>query len=432
MDHVANVAFLLVGLIVGVLALIGVLDAVRDTPIQTVRALGDGTPPAVTEPPFLDTLELLSRTVLQAGHQVEVFVNGDETYPRLWEDLRDAGRSITVQMYYCKPGRMADMLRDLLTERAAGGVKTFFLYDAFGSSLPRAYIAALRRAGVETAALRPLRLTSLNKVTHRSHIRIVVVDGRVGYTGGFGIDDKWFGNGREKDQWRDTTARFVGPAVRQLQAAFSACWAEATGQLLTGAHLFPDDGRGAATEGGALAGVLHASPSVGSTEAERFLALSIAGARKTLYITNSYFVPDRDVRRMIADAARRGVDTRVLTAGPETDVKSTLYAGRARYEELLAAGVRIYEYRPTMMHAKTLVVDGAWVAVGSMNADNRSLSFNEEANLLALDSTLGASLDAMFFDDLRHADEIVLAQFRKRPFATRVVEWGAHAMWRIL
>jgi cardiolipin synthase len=324
------------------------------------------------------------------------------------------------------------MLRDVLTERASTGVKVFFLYDAFGSTLPNEYIKSLRRAGVETTALRPISVTSLNKLAHRSHMRVVVVDGRLGYTGGFGIDDKWFGNGRQKDQWRDTATRFIGPAVRQLQAAFVACWAEATGELLTGQLLFPDNGAGPASDDGVLAGILHASPSVGSTEAERFLALSIAGARRTLYITNSYFVPDGDFRRMIADAARRGVDTRVLTAGPETDIKSTLYAGRARYEELLVAGVRIYEYRPTMMHAKTLVADSTWIAVGSMNADNRSLSFNEEANLLALDSQLGASLDRMFFDDLSHSDEIVLTEFRKRPWRTRLLEHGAHAMWRVL
>jgi cardiolipin synthase len=432
MGHAANVGFLLLGLLVGALALIGILDAVRDTPVHTVRALGDGEPPAVTDPLFLDTLELLGRTVLQAGHQVEFFCNGDQIYPQLWEDLRSARHSITVQMYYCNPGRMADMLRDVLTERASAGVKVMFLYDAFGSSLPKKYVNTLRHAGVQTAALRPFRLTSLNKLQHRSHMRVVIVDGRLGYTGGFGIDDKWFGNGREKGQWRDTSTRFIGPAVRQLQAAFVACWAEATGELLTGQLLFPENGSGSATENGALAGILHASPSVGSTEAERFLALSIAGARRTLYITNSYFVPDRDFRRMIADAARRGVDTRILTAGPETDVKSTLYAGRARYEELLAAGVRIYEYRPTMMHAKTLVADSTWIAVGSMNADNRSLSFNEEANLLALDSQLGAALDRMFFEDLGHSDEVVLAQFRKRPWTTRLLERGAHAMWRVL
>lgn len=433
MAYLPDIGFLLLGVLGGIFALIGIIDSVRQTPITTVRALGTENPPAVDDAAFMETMELVSRTSLQAGHHVELLTCGDETYPGLWEDLRGARHSIVIQQYYCKPGRMADMLRDILVERAAAGLTVHFLYDAFGSSLPKEYFAALRRAGVRTAAFRPFKIKSLNTIHHRSHIRVIVVDGRIGYTGGFGIDDKWFGNGRQKDQWRDTNARFTGPAVRQLTATFTACWAEATGELLTGPVLFPGVGEPpAASQDGALAGVLHASPSVGSTDAERFFALSIASARKTLYITNSYFVPDRDFRRLIGDAARRGVDARVLTTGDETDIRSTLYAGRARYTQLLAAGVRIYEYQPTMMHAKTVVVDSAWVAVGSMNADNRSLSFNEEVNLLALDSSLGATLERMFFDDLKHAKEIELDEFRRRPLRQKVIERAAYAMWRVL
>jgi cardiolipin synthase len=218
--------------------------------------------------------------------------------------------------------------------------------------------------------------------------------------------------------------------VRQLQAAFVACWAEATSDLLVGTTLFP--GETPPEQGGALAGVLHGSPSVGSTEAERFFALSIASARKRLYITNSYFVPDDEFRRLIADVARRGVDTRILTAGVASDVKSTLYAGRARYEELLEAGVRIFEYRDTMMHAKTLVMDGRWSAVGSMNADNRSLSFNEETVLMMLDDGIGATLERQFADDLAHSDEIHLESFRRRGVVERVKEHACHLVWRVL
>jgi cardiolipin synthase len=223
--------------------------------------------------------------------------------------------------------------------------------------------------------------------------------------------------------------RFTGEAVRQLQAAFVACWAEATGEMLVGPVLFPAV---KSSGGGIVAGALHGSPSVGSTEAERFFALSIASARKRLYITNSYFVPDKDFRNMIADAARRGVDTRILTAGPNTDVKSTLYAGRARYEELLEAGVRIYEYRRTMMHAKTLVVDGMWGAVGSMNADNRSMSFNEETVLMMLDADVGATLEQHFADDIAHSDEIDLTVFCRRGPWEHVKEHAAHIVWRLL
>jgi cardiolipin synthase len=171
---------------------------------------------------------------------------------------------------------------------------------------------------------------------------------------------------------------------------------------------------------------------VGSTEAERFLTYSIASARQTLYITNSYFVPDRDIRAMIADAARRGVDTRILTVSAETDVKSTWYAGRARYEELLTAGVRIFEYQPVMMHAKTLTVDGRWAALGSMNADNRSLSFNEETVLMVLDAPVARTLERQFVDDLAFAEEIRLDEFRRRGRVERLKELACYSVWRVL
>jgi cardiolipin synthase len=425
----ANIAFLIGGLIVALLAFIGLMNAVKGTPVKCVQQLGDGQPAPVDQPGFRTALELVSRATLHPGHTVELFVNGNETYPRLWGDLRAARESITLQLYYCEPGRMADELRDILTERARAGVRILFLYDAFGTSFPKEYLRELQAAGIVTEPFRPLSVLAAHHMQNRAHIRVVCVDGRIGYTGGFGIADKWFGNGRDEGQWRDSNVRFTGPAVHQLQAAFVACWAEATGDLLVGDTLFPAL---EPTEDGVLAAVLHGSPSVGSTEAERFFALSIASARQRLWITNSYFVPDREFRRMIADAAKRGVDTRILTAGEKTDVKSTLYAGRARYEELLRAGVRIFEYRNTMMHAKPLVVDGMWGAVGSMNADNRSLSFNEETVLMTLDADTATSLERHFTDDIAHADEVLLATFRQRSGWERFKETVTHVLWRVL
>jgi cardiolipin synthase len=425
------ISLILAGLVVGLLVMVALMSAVKGTPVRDVTSLGGGATPGVRDPGFRTAVELLSRAALAEGHAVELFVNGDETYPRLWDDLRAARRSITMQMYYCETGGMADTLREVLTERARAGVRVCFLYDAFGTSFPAEYLQGLQAAGVVTAPFRPISLLTAHKMQHRAHIRVVCVDGVTGWTGGFGISDKWFGDGVSTGQWRDSNVRFTGPAVRQLQAAFVACWAEATGDLLVGETVFP---HAAATmpRGGALAAVLHGSPSVGSTEAERFFALSIASARERLWITNSYFVPDREFRQLIIAAARRGVDTRVLTAGPETDVKSTLYAGRARYEELLAGGVRVYEYRATMMHAKTLVVDGIWGACGSMNADNRSLSFNEETVLMMLDAGLGATLERHFMADLAHADEIDLATFRRRGLRERTKERATHMVWRVL
>ena len=229
--------------------------------------------------------------------------------------------------------------------------------------------------------------------------------------------------------------RFTGPAVRQLQATFVVCWAEACGRLLTSDKLFPvaGDGDGSVAAGsGMLAAILHASPTIGSITAERFFVLSIAASRERLYIANSYFVPDKAFRRLLCDAAKRGVDVRVLTTSRETDVKSTWYAGRARYDEMFKGGVRIFEYQPAMMHAKTIVVDGGWMSVGSMNADNRSMSFNEESNLVVLDKGAGSHMEQLFLEDLSYAEEIIPEEFAKRSWMTRIAEHACHLVWRVL
>jgi cardiolipin synthase len=271
---------------------------------------------------------------------------------------------------------------------------------------------------------------ALEKAYARSHIRVVVVDGRIGYTGGFGMDDKWLGDARNEDEWRETNVRFVGPAVRQLQATFATGWAEATGELLTGDLLFPPDSDDPA--GTMRAALLHTAPTIGSTAAERLLALSIAGARTSLYITNSYFVPDDDFVRLLTECAGRGVDVRVLTPGAKNDVKSTWYAGRAQYERLLSGGVRIYWYQPTMIHAKAFVVDGCWASIGTMNFDNRSLAFNDESNLMVLDDDFGAQVREMFLTDLERAHEVTLDEFRRRPRKERLYEWAASRLARVL
>jgi cardiolipin synthase len=438
MNLFVTIGFILLILIGITLLVIGATNVIRGTPIRAVGEPHDPSGcPAIDDPFFTEAIELFTGTVLSPGHELTLMTNGNETYPRLWDDLRSARSTITVQMYYCNKGRMADELQSILAERARAGIRVYFLYDAFGTSLPKSYFATLREAGVETASFRPFRFTSMQKVPHRAHIRVVVIDGVIGYTGGFGIDDKWYGDGVTNGSWRDTNVRFTGHAVRQLQATFAVCWAEAAGRLLTGDRLFPratapaSSAEQVATLDG-MGAVLHASPTIGSTPAERFFALSIAAARTRLYVTNSYFVPVRTFRNLLCDAARRGVDVRVLTTSKNTDVKSTWYAGRARYRALLEAGVRIYEYQPTMMHAKTMVVDDGWLTVGSMNADNRSMSFNDESNLLVLDRPAARQLTEIFMRDLEHAEEITLEKFAKRPLTTRCAELGCHLVWRVL
>ncbi|MDQ3950223.1 MAG: phospholipase D-like domain-containing protein [Gemmatimonadota bacterium] len=433
MNPPARVSLVLLGVVLVLLALVGALTLTRGTPVRMVVALGDrdGPPPA-TDSLFTRTMELYTGVHIEPGNRVEELLNGNGTYPRLWRDLAEAKQTITVQMYYALPSTVADTLQKYLMGRARAKVRVLLLLDAFGAQhLSEEWRDSLRAAGVQLSILRKLRWFSLHSASDRSHVRAVVVDGRVGYTGGFGLADYWLGDGRHDGQWRETNVRFEGPAVAQLQAAFAAAWAEANGELLTGDLFFPPATFRSAP-GPTQAGLLFTSPTSGSTPAERFLALSIAAARKTLYIANSYFVPDDDFRKLLIRAAKSGVDVRVLTAGPKTDVKTTWYAGRARYEELLRGGVRIYEYVPTMMHSKTMVVDGLWATIGSMNFDNRSLAFNNESNLVTLDSAFGAQMQRTFIEDLRYAKEIRLAEFRRRPWTGKMLELGASLLSRLL
>jgi cardiolipin synthase A/B len=412
-------------------ALIGALTVTRGTPVGRVVTLSDSGPPAVTDSLFGPTFELFTGTHVYPGNTVEAALNGNGTYPRLWADLRSAQRTITVQMYYSLPGKVADAMAAVLKDRARAKVRVLFLIDAFGSQhLSDEYLDSLRIAGVEVAKLRTLHWYTVHDAQDRSHVRVVIIDGKIAYTGGFGLADYWLGDGHHDDQWRESNVRFSGPAVMQLQAAFSTAWAEATGELVTGPLFFPE--AGFQQVGPVHAGLLYTSPTAGSTPAERFLALSISGARKSLYITNSYFVPDDDFRRLLVRAAKRGVDVRVLTVSEKTDVKTTWYAGRYRYEDLLAQGIRIYEYQPTMLHSKTIVVDGVWGTIGSMNFDNRSLAFNAESNLVVLDQKFGAAMDSVFLDDLRYSKEITLDEFRRRSIWEKMIERGASLLSRLL
>src|SRR4029078_5382979 len=378
----AIAALVLFGLI---LALIGILSITHDTPVKSVIAEGDKDgPPSIEEPLFTGRIELFTGTHIDPGNNVQILLNGIGTYPQLWKDLASAQRTITMQMYYSQPGAVADTMAKYLIDRAQHKGRVLLLLDAFGSQpLKKEWIQRLKAAGVEVVWLRPLRWYTLQKAARQSHVRVVVVDGTIGYPGGFGLADYWLGDGHHEDQWRESNVRFEGPTVGALQAAFAAGWAEATGELLTGDVFFPRSTF--ADVGEVQAGLMHSIPSTGSTPAERVLGPSIVGARKTLYVTNSYFVPGENFMQLLLSAARRGVDVRVLTVSDKTDVKTTWYAGRTYYEKLLEGGVKIYEYQPTMMHAKTMVVDGMWSCIGSMNFDNRSLSFNDESMLVALD-----------------------------------------------
>jgi cardiolipin synthase len=434
----ASLILLIVAIPLVLFALVGLPHLFRGSLVRNVIAREPGgEPPDVASVHFAPAFALLTGTPLTEGNAVEVLANGDGTFPHLWRDLHSARRSVTVQLYYAGPGAVADSAARILAGRARAGVDVYALFDAFGAqNLPARYLDTLRAAGVRVTEFRPIRWYALDRASHRSHIRGVIIDGAVAYTGGFGLDDKWLGGGRRPGEWRETNVRFAGPAVAQLQAGFIAKWAEATGELLTGESFLPFDEELATTTAGAVgatkAALVYSPPLTGSTTAERLFAISIASARHRLYIANAYFVPDADFVQLLVDAARRGADVRVLTNSARSDVKTAWLAGRARYETLLAAGVRIYEFRPTTIHAKTFVVDGKWAAVTTMNFDNRSLAYNSEVALVALDSAVGASMESTFLDDLRFADEIRLEAFQRRPLTQRVLERAASLLAKLL
>jgi cardiolipin synthase len=393
-------------------------DVVRGSPVLAVSD-GDGSL-HTSSPDFARRAGALSETTLSGGHSVEVLLD-DGFFEPMLSDLASATESVTVLGYYCFEGVMGDRIAEVLAERARAGVRVLFLGDGFGCrNLLRSIREPLRAAGASVAAFRPVRWYSLHRAQHRMHARSVIVDGRIGYTGGFGIDDKWISDRPDDPMWRETTVRFTGPAVAQMQATFLGAWAEATGDLLTGEEFFPVSGEG--EQGTATAGLLYSRPGLGPTTAERFLAITIASAERTLFISNSYFVPMPLMRELLVDAAVRGVDVRLLVPGERTDIPSTRWAGRGFYEELLTAGVRVFEYQPAMMHAKTLVADGAWVAVGSLNFDNRSIRLNDESALLILDRQVGARMDSVFLQDLERAQEITLQGHARRSAMERMLE----------
>jgi cardiolipin synthase len=411
-----------------IVAIIGFLFITRGTAVRRVRGIGvDGSPVSPDEDSFPLTVSLLTGSTLLPGNQVELVLDGG-VFPRLWADLRTAKTSITVQMYYALSGEVTETLEKILIERAQAGVAVYVLYDAFGAkALGGAYAERLRQAGAQVVAFRPLRFSNLWIIQNRAHIRGVVIDNDIGWTGGFGFDDKWLGESRSGTGWRDTSVRVRGPAVLQLSEAVAAAWAEATGDLFTGRIAQPQcDG------GVAAAALLYTEPTLGSTPAERYMALSIAGAQRTLFITNAYFAPDKNFVAMLVDAAGRGVDVQLLVGGPKTDVRIARLAAHGRYDALLAAGVHIHEYDPTTLHAKTFVADGIWSSVGTMNFDNRSLALNDEATMMVLDAAFAQQLEGIFKEDLRHATTVDPAVFRRRPMFEHLKEWGANQITRLL
>lgn len=349
----------------------------------------------VETPTFVDYIAKVTGSPSTSGDRYTVLVNGDQMFPAMLGAIRGAKDRVNFFTYVYEPGQAADQFGAAFAEAARRGVRVTIVVDAFGaSSLPADYARRLEDAGCVVEQFRPFRWYSLQETNYRNHRKILVVDGETGFIGGAGIADHWLGDAEDPEHWRDTQIRVDGPAVAYLESAFYEALAETSRRVTPelGTPGAARDAAGASPAGDAQSVIVPSSPGGRSGSVKRLFLLSIAAARRTIDITSPYFIVDGSSQWALDEARRRGVRIRLLVEGDETDAKPVKWASRWDYEGLLRQGVEIHEYQPTMMHAKTLVVDGLWSIVGSANFDNRSLDMNDELSVGVLDPELAATL----------------------------------------
>lgn len=353
---------------------------------------------------FLRAAEALTGAPISWGNDVELLINGDQIFPCYLDTIRQARETVCLLTYVYWRGEIADHVADALCERAQAGVECNVIIDAVGGlKLERALVDRMIEAGVRVRRFRPPKPYAARRLTNRTHRKILVADGEVGLTGGVGIAEEWTGDAQDPDHWRDTHVRVRGPVVRGLFGAFAENWLEATGEVLAGDAYLPDLPE--QDDGGPMM-VVRSSAGVGDTNVEALYYLAIAAAQLRIDLTAAYFAPRPAFIEALQDAAERGVRVRVLVPGPHIDKPPVRMAGRAAYDELLEAGVEVYEYLPTMLHAKTMVVDDVWSSVGSVNFDNRSFQLHDEATLCVQSEAFAAELTEQFEADLAVSERI--------------------------
>jgi cardiolipin synthase A/B len=344
------------------------------------------------------------------GNDYDVLTNGDAIFPAMLDAIRGARRRISFETYIYESGSVASQFTAALEDAARRGVRVNIVVDSVGGSgMQEADIARLETAGCRLAQFNSPTWYSLEEVNYRTHRKILVVDGEVGFSGGVGVADHWLGDAQDKEHWRDTQVRMRGPVVRLLEAGFYENFIETAGEVTPELDDVPPE-----RHAGGASIVVRSSPTGGSNDLKRLYLLAIASARRTIDVTSPYFVTDESSEWALRDAVARGVKIRILVEGDITDAMPVKYASRQAYDRLIAAGIEIYEYQPTMMHTKTLVVDGIWSMFGSANFDNRSLELNDELNVAVSSPDLAKRFLVDFEKDLRSAARLDLQQWRQR------------------
>ena len=412
--RIGILTFLATGLGVLLAANLSLGDKKIDTSVASLYGVGD--------PQFVRAMNVMLGPALVPGNRTRALVNGDEIFPEMLEAIRGARKSITFEMYIYWKGAIGEQFTAALEERARSGVKVHVMIDALGSQkIEKTVLGRLRDAGARVELYNPVRWDTIARMNNRTHRKIMVIDGAVGFTGGAGIGDEWSGDAQDAEHWRDTHFRLEGPAVAQMQAAFMENWIEVTGEVLHGPEYFPE----LRPVGGELAQFVVSSPGGGGESAQLLYLMSIAAAQRSIQLSAAYFVPDDNEVRQLVEARERGVRVQIIVPGPATDSAAVRRASRSTWGELLRAGVEIYEYQPTFYHVQEMTVDGLWVTVGSTNFDTRSFSTNDEANLNVYDRAFAAEGERIFERDLGRSRRITLEEWEGRPLREKLLEHAA-------
>jgi len=373
----------------------------------------------VDDPQFARTVGTLLGPALVPGNQVTPLYNGDQIFPSMLEAIRGARRSITFETYIYWSGEIGRRFADALSERARAGVKVHLLIDAVGSArLDAKALHEMRESGVEIVKFHQVRWYTLGRLNNRTHRKLLVVDGKIGFTGGVGIADKWDGHAQDLDHWRDSHFRLEGAAVGQMQAAFMDHWIAARSLVLHGEDYFPT----LDTKGEHWAQTFKSGADDGVESVRLMYLLSLTAATRSIRLASAYFVPDDLTIQTMIRARQRGVSIDVVVPGRHTDALVVRRASRARWGPLLEAGVAIYEYQPSMYHCKVMIVDDCWTSVGSTNFDNRSFRLNDEANLNILDGGFARAESKALDQDIAHSIPVTLESWRRRPWTEKLAE----------
>ena len=370
-------------------------------------------------PDFKRALGILLGPPLVGGNHVTTLVNGDQIFPSMLEAIESARVTIAFETFVFRD-EVGGRFCAALSRAAKRGVKVHILLDWVGSSkMDTALLENTRKAGCDVELYHPLSWIHLGRLNNRTHRKLLVVDGRVGFTGGVGMGNEWIGNAEDPKHWREMHYRVEGPVVSQMQAVFIDNWIKATGHILHGPDYFPTEDVNA---GDMEAQMFGSSPSGGSESMHLMILLALTAARKTIDIENAYFVPDPLTMEALVAAAKRGVRVRVVVPGRHTDARVGRWAAQALYGDLMKAGIEIHEYQRTMIHCKVLVIDGAWTSVGSANFDDRSFRLNDEANLNVFSEELADAQVRQIEEDIRHSKKMSPRRWARRMVSRRIYE----------